>query len=553
MLDRRNMLIGLGGLYGSTLALPNTLPANADPMAPDVTACTLTDALWDGSVADSCCPPKFDPTKIKDFKFEDYPSPILKIRRPAHTASYDQEFVRDYNRAIEIMRTGLSPQDPRSFYQQAKIHCAYCDDAYPQFNNPDKRLEVHNSWLFASFHRWYMFFYERILGKLINKPDFALPFWNWDHPDGMRVPEMFKDVHSSLYDSNRNVEHLSSVIDFNLFSRPKDGPVIPDDQLISENLQIMRKQMVYPTIPSVFFGEKYKLGDDIDRTNGAGALESSPHNVVHAWMGSATVSGGQDMGSFWSSGRDPIFYCHHSNVDRMWHVWRTQLPGPRVNIYEPDYLNAWFVFYDENANPVRVYIRDSFDIEKLGYTYEKVDLPWTFSPVPGGRVPTKTRAKILSSSSKINSVTFPKALDSVIKTQVARPGKQSPGQQKQEEVLVVDFDTMPTDEFVKFDVYINDTLDREKDEDSARVTPELAGSYNALAHRAKHMMTKGAMKKDEKKKMMMIRKSCLKLALNTLLEEIGDEDSDVLEVTIAPRSGTQGIEITSIKIVYASD
>ncbi|MFS7947023.1 putative catechol oxidase [Helianthus anomalus] len=41
---------------------------------------------------------------------------------------------------------------------------------------PDIEIQIHNSWLFFPFHRWYLYFYERILGKLINDPTFALPF-----------------------------------------------------------------------------------------------------------------------------------------------------------------------------------------------------------------------------------------------------------------------------------------------------------------------------------------------------------------------------------------
>ncbi|KAK9750665.1 hypothetical protein RND81_02G212000 [Saponaria officinalis] len=230
----------------------------------------------------------------------------------------------------------------------------------------------------------------------------------------------------------------------------------------------------------------------------------------------------------------------------MWHVWRTELPGRyRVDIRDPDYLNAWFVFYDENANPVRVHIRDSFDVEKLRYTYEKVDLPWMHKkPLPRRRI-TKTPL----TGSLTEPTTFPKALDSVIKTRVIRPGKKRSKQEKeeQEEVLVVEFEIKLTDEFVKFDVYVNDMSNDEDDENNVKVVrPELAGSYTSLVHKGKHMVGKDG-------KMVMVRKSSLKLGLNTLLEELGDEDNEIVEVSLVPRTGTQGIEITDVKIVYVSD
>ncbi|XP_074309646.1 polyphenol oxidase, chloroplastic-like [Silene latifolia] len=542
ILDQRNMLIGLGGLYGSTLSLTTGSPANAEPMAPDVYGCGLTTA------GDHCCPPKF-PDKIKEFRFRDYPSPVLKKRRPAHLAFKDPEYVRDYKRAINIMRTGLIPSDPCNFYEQGKIHCAYCESAYPQFNNPDKRMEVHNNWLFASFHRWYLFFFERIMGKMINKPDFALPFWNWDHPDGMRMPEVFKDMDSSLYDPYRDIDHLSSMIDLNFYRDLTNESQIPDYSRIRSNLEVMRKQMVYPSKPSLFFGAEYRLGDDIDYKNGAGYLEVSPHNRVHDWMGSATVGGHRDMGAFFSAARDPIFFSHHSNVDRMWHLWRTELPGPsRVDISDPDYLNAWFVFYDENGNPVKVKVRDSFDIEKLGYTYEKVELPW-LQPLRIRPSPRMVKPPFTT-----ESVTFPKALDSVIKTQVKRPskslGRSMREKEEEEEILVIEFELCHAeDKFVKFDVYVNDPIDHSNDDEETMVTPEMAGTYTALPHRGmQHRSGMRNMMSGEVK-----RKTSLRLALNILLEEIGVGNDDTIEVALVPRSGTECLNITAVKIEFTSE
>ncbi|RDL40017.1 uncharacterized protein BP5553_04357 [Venustampulla echinocandica] len=54
-----------------------------------------------------------------------------------------------------------------------------------------------------------------------------------------------------------------------------------------------------------------------------GALESRPHAVVHAG-----VSG--DMGPA-TSPNDPIFFLHHTMVDRIWWLWQQQNPSVRTN------------------------------------------------------------------------------------------------------------------------------------------------------------------------------------------------------------------------------
>src|SRR5436305_4534028 len=48
-----------------------------------------------------------------------------------------------------------------------------------------------------------------------------------------------------------------------------------------------------------------------------GRLESTPHDSVH-------VSIGGFMGSFGTAARDPIFWLHHSNIDRLWDAWLIQ-------------------------------------------------------------------------------------------------------------------------------------------------------------------------------------------------------------------------------------
>jgi len=95
----------------------------------------------------------------------------------------------------------LSPSHSWSFTQQANIHCVNCADTYAQPSHPTLPIHVHASWL---FHLCYLYFYERILRKLIGDDSFVLPFWNWDSPDGMIIPPAFADPSLTLYNSLRN-------------------------------------------------------------------------------------------------------------------------------------------------------------------------------------------------------------------------------------------------------------------------------------------------------------------------------------------------------------
>ncbi|CAN1812747.1 Polyphenol oxidase, chloroplastic [Linum perenne] len=78
--------------------------------------------------------------------------------------------------------------DPRSFEQQANIHCACGTEAYQQFGFPGYQVRIHISWLFFLWHMLYTYFHEKIPGKLIGDPTFALSFWNWDIQTEMQLP-----------------------------------------------------------------------------------------------------------------------------------------------------------------------------------------------------------------------------------------------------------------------------------------------------------------------------------------------------------------------------
>ncbi|KAL2627261.1 hypothetical protein GLYMA_07G193200v4 [Glycine max] len=120
--NRRDILIGLGGLYGATTSLTsnNTGSAFGAPLSPpDPTNCVQPDPE-----NDPFCPPP--PFKVKDYelpKHHDKTLP-LRIRPAAHLVTAD--YIAKYEEAVRRMKA-LPPDDPLSFMQQANVHHAYCD------------------------------------------------------------------------------------------------------------------------------------------------------------------------------------------------------------------------------------------------------------------------------------------------------------------------------------------------------------------------------------------------------------------------------------------
>ncbi|KAL3508846.1 hypothetical protein ACH5RR_028247 [Cinchona calisaya] len=505
-LDRREMLLGLGGLYGASNLIINPLAMAAPIAAPEITKCGPPADLPSGAiVTDNCCPPLT--TKVTDYKLPPPPK-IYRFRPAAHLAKKD--YIEKFSKAVELMKA-LPADDPRNFTQQANVHCAYCNGAYVQTGS-DQEIQVHNSWLFFPFHRWYLYFYERILGKLIDDPSFGLPYWNWDNLGGMTIPNMFVNSSSSLYDENRNQSHLPpTVVDLGYNGKDVEAT---DIERLKNNLAIMYRQMVTnATTATDFFGKAYRAGDK--PSPGAGSIESIPHIPIHRWVGDPRQKNGEDMGNFYSAGRDIIFYSHHTNVDRMWTLWQ-RLGGKRKEFTEPDWLNASFIFYDENAQPVRVKVGDCLSNEKMGFIYQKVDIPWLQNkPVPRF---TKSKVAVTSGAPSADQV-FPAKLDKILKVLVKRPkiSRNKKQKEEEEERLVVSGIEFEMDKYIKFDVFINDEDDNPNDFDKS----EYLGSFAHLPHKVK-----GDMKV----------KTTQTFVLTEILEDLDVEGDDSLLVTLVPKS-----------------
>src|SRR5205814_8531160 len=71
--------------------------------------------------------------------------------------------------------TLTDPADPRGWMQQANVHCWYCGGGTDNVEGE----EIHGSWWFFAWHRCYLYFHERILGKLLGDPTVALACWDW--------------------------------------------------------------------------------------------------------------------------------------------------------------------------------------------------------------------------------------------------------------------------------------------------------------------------------------------------------------------------------------
>ena len=215
-------------------------------------------------------------------------------------------------------------------------------------------------------------------------------------------------------------------------------------------------------------------------------MENAPHTSIHAWTGDNRETYLEDMGNFYSAARDPIFYAHHSNVDRLWTVWN-KIGGRRKDHTDPDFLDAEFIFYDENARMVRVKVKDALDTTRLGVSYEKVkeDKLWlNYEPQPLGGTDTVTTKETIVKIGPAKENSTPVKVDGKLKSLVERPSSipqdllEKEGEDV-EEVLVLEEVMVPRNVVTHLAVFINLP---NADENTPISCAEYVGSFVHIPH-----------------------------------------------------------------------
>ncbi|XP_008784903.1 polyphenol oxidase, chloroplastic-like [Phoenix dactylifera] len=460
-----------------------------------------------------------------DFEFPD-PSSPMRVRPPAHLVSED--YFANYSKAIAIMKQ-LPPDHPHSLKGQAEMHWIYWNGADNHVNSSNI-LKIQRSWFFFPWYRIFIYFHERIIGKLIGDDAFALPFWNWDSPDGMMIPDIYTKGSPS---DTRIVD-----IDFN----EVDSGLEPEEQ-ISTNLGIMYLQMISSAKkPELFMGCRLRSGEEGD-CDGPGSIESAPHNTLTRWL----------WRRFFSAGHDTLLYAHHANIDRLWTVWK-KMNGNELEFADTEWLDSEFCFYDENSRLVRIKVRDCLDTTKLGYRYEDVDLPW-LAARPEPSIPPRIAHDMLKTREAGNVLRMPGSagelvdvgqtswtLDKSVTARIHRPRRQRTKKEteEEEEVLVVYGIGVKRDTYVKFDVFVNII-------DETMVSPrsrEFAGSFSTGVRHGKRLV------RDEGDAVTK-SKSNLKLGISELLQDLEADGDEYIWVTLVPRGGT-GLDATvdGVRIEY---
>lgn len=163
--------------------------------------------------------------------------------------------------AIRRMKANANAADPNSWSYWTNIHINRCP---------------HGIAYFLSWHRGYLYYFERQLRLVSGNARLVLPYW--DYYSSATVPAEFTNASTTnpLYVArlNTNVRQALSLAPFS----------------------------------STLTGFQRGVNNAFEPV-----LESGPHNPVHDIIGNIMAT--------MQSPTDPIFWLHHASVDRLWAAW----------------------------------------------------------------------------------------------------------------------------------------------------------------------------------------------------------------------------------------
>lgn len=280
------------------------------------------------------------------------------VRKNIHSVEAKRD-VEALAKALKIMKE-KDCSDPTSWYYQGAIHWIpdtinnnkLCEsyknilDLKDGWDNcthsPTGQEELH----FLVWHRMYIYHFEKIVRRLSGYDDFALPYWGYtnNNTTDKTLQEVFRNDKSSLYEPAR-------------FDSLNMGFPISGEGERALDITKLFKSTSYETFCKT--------------------IDKAPHGSMHDYIGAGNdttgllkfdnkITGGVTstglMGWVPTAAFDPVFWTHHSNIDRIWQQWTNSDNGQNVTI-ELLKQSPWpYVFFDENGKKVEYTLEEVIKI-----------------------------------------------------------------------------------------------------------------------------------------------------------------------------------------------
>jgi len=170
---------------------------------------------------------------------------------------------------------------------------------------------AHGNAAFFPWHREFLIRFEKALNATNPNTEITIPYWKWDSGDSVDTTRIFvDDFIGPAGTGNKLVGEITT----GYFTKTKwkvhdslHGGI--PGTVLRRRTSLDPNSTEWPTLPRfVANHDKY--------TDLRIAFEKD-HGEVHGWVG-------YNNGSMWAmtSPNDPIFYLHHTNIDRVWAKWQ---------------------------------------------------------------------------------------------------------------------------------------------------------------------------------------------------------------------------------------
>ncbi|NOT76950.1 MAG: tyrosinase family protein [Cyclobacteriaceae bacterium] len=256
--------------------------------------------------------------------------PAIVTRRDVNQPNAANDLAT-YVRGVTLLKN-LPANDARNWENLALIHVNFCP---------------HGNWYFLPWHRAYLQCLEKIIRDVTATPTFALPYWDWT--TNRSIPAPFWN--GTLMDATREVTQVSK---------------LPDESVgKAKVMDGIFKETVFELFGSFMPRNQNSIDPSWQRGRGTkSTLEHTPHDDVHVW-----ISG--NMGAMFSP-RDPIFWLHHCNIDRVWADWNSRGRSNSNNAFWKTFVFRGN-FVDPQSAKYDVTVGDMESTTALGYTYPNIN------------------------------------------------------------------------------------------------------------------------------------------------------------------------------------
>lgn len=245
----------------------------------------------------------------------------------------------------------MSRIDNRGYQFLAGVHGwlqEYCQHP-PKLDEMGRPLH-----LFLPWHRAYMYYFERYLQIALGDNDIGLCWWNWRSQvsESEGIPKAYSE---RTYSDGSGSRKPNPLFKFRMNFRGRDR-INGQDRVINRDtnravgqlfdIRYIRERATESNadIP--------QLRQIDDFTQFSERLRNWWHNYIHGYVGG-------DMSDPNLAAYDPIFYPHHSNIDRIWAIWQTDHGVENIPSYMKDVV----------LRPFAMTVRQVLDINGLEYQY----------------------------------------------------------------------------------------------------------------------------------------------------------------------------------------